>query len=78
MQNNPLQTIMNIANAGKNPEAIFDAMLTQNPQAQQMNTQIKNMMGKQTPKEFCMQLAKQKGINPAEIEQIAQRLAMRR
>lgn len=60
------QTLQNIANAkkqGKSPQMIINMMLQANPQMQQTLTQLKNMVGNRSPKEFFMQLAKQNGAD---------------
>ena len=45
-----------------------------------MNTQItqmKNMVGNKTPKEFVMQMAKQQGIDPNQIMQLASKMGLK-
>lgn len=71
--NNPQlnQTLQYIAMAkkqGKNPQMIMNTMLQQNPQMQQQLTQLKNMVGNRSPREFIMQMAMQNGVEASTIE----------
>ena len=66
-QNNPINAMLNFLNSGGNKEQIFNQFLKNNPQL----NMLQNM---QNPKEMVMQLAKQKGIDINQIEELARKL----
>ena len=68
--NNPIQMVMSFMESGGNPQVLAQQIVNQNPQMVQMISQVKNMAGNKTPKEFAMQLAKQNGMNPKQIENL--------
>lgn len=61
MQNNPMQMIMNMMQMGNNPQQILQNIMMQNPQASAIMNQM-NSSG-MSPKQFCMQYAKQNNLN---------------
>lgn len=62
--NNNLQTIINLANKGKNPNEVMEMIMQQNPNVKQSLTQLQNMAQGRNMKDFVMQLMKQNsGIN---------------
>ena len=70
MNNQLNQILQNIAMAkkqGKNPQAIMNTWMQQNPQMQQTMTQFKNMSNGRNPREFVMQLAMQQGVDEMTI-----------
>lgn len=59
-QNGLLNNVSNIMKGGKNPQAIAQMLLSQNPQiAQQIGGD---------PKAFAMNLMRQRGIDPSQIQ----------
>ena len=70
--NQTLQGIFAMKNAGRNPQAIMQMLMQQNPQTQQMLTQLQNMAQGKDPKEFFTQLAKQNGVNEQNMAQLMQ------
>ena len=68
--NNSIQMVMSFMESGGNPQVLAQQIVNQNPQMVQMISQVKNMAGNKTPKEFAMQLAKQNGMNPKQIENL--------
>ena len=68
--NSAIQSIMQMRNAGQNPQAIMQMMMQQNPQMAQLMTQFQNMSKGQNPKQFIAQLAKQRGVSQENIQQI--------
>lgn len=66
--NSVISQIMALKNQGKNPQAVMQMLFQQNPQYQQMATQLKNMAGGRNPKEFVMQLARQNGVNEENLK----------
>ena len=66
-QNNPINAMLNFLNNGGNKEQIFNQFLKNNPQL----NMLQNM---QNPKEMVMQLAKQKGIDTKQVEELARKL----
>lgn len=66
-QHNPINDMLNFLNNGGSKEQIFAQIIKNNPR---LNT----MIGMQNPKEMVMQLAKQKGIDINQIEELARKL----
>ena len=66
-QKNPINEMLNFLNNGGNKEQIFNQMLANNPQ-------LKMMQAIQNPKEMVMQIAKQKGIDTKQVEELARKL----
>lgn len=69
--NNPINALLNFMNGGGNPQQLIQ-QIQQNPQANAMVQQLQSM-GK-SPKEMVMQIAKQRGIDPTQIEQLVQKM----
>lgn len=70
--NQALQNIIAMKNSGKNPQAILQMLMQQNPQAQQMLTQLQNMSKGKNPREFFSQLARQSGVSEQNMAQLMQ------
>lgn len=66
-QNNPINEMLNFLNNGGNRQQIFNQMLSNNPQLKMLQT-IQN------PREMVMQLAKQRGIDIKQVEELAHKL----
>lgn len=67
VQNNPINEMLNFLNNGGNSQQIFNQMLSNNPQLKMLQT-IQN------PREMVMQLAKQRGIDIKQVEELAHKL----
>lgn len=65
--NNPINDMLNFLNNGGNKEQIFEQMIKNNPQ---LNT----LQRLQNPREMVMQIAKQRGIDVGQIEELAHKL----
>lgn len=70
--NTNIQQIMALKKQGKSPQAVMQMLIQQNPQLQQTLTQMKNMAGNRSPKEFVMQMARQNGVEEATLGMIEQ------
>ena len=68
---------MQFINNGGNPQQIMQMVLQNNPQASQTISQLQNMAQGQNPRDFAMQLAKQKGIDPQQVEQMARMMGLK-
>ena len=66
-QNNPINEMLNFLNNGGNSQQIFNQMLSNNPQLKMLQT-IQN------PREMVMQIAKQRGIDMKQVEELARKL----
>lgn len=66
-QNNPINAMLNFLNNGGSKEQIFNQFLKNNPQL----NMLQNM---QNPKEMVMQIAKQRGIDIKQLEELAHKL----
>lgn len=72
--NDTIQGLLALKNAGRNPNQIMQMLIQQNPQAQQMLTQLQNMAQGRDPRQFLSQLARQNGVSPQNISAIMQML----
>ena len=70
--NQTLQGIINMANAGRNPQQVMQMLIQRNPQLNQALTQLKNMAGNKSMPEFIEQYAKQNGVDQNMISQLTQ------
>lgn len=75
--NNPMNSIIQMMNGGMNPQAIVNQMIKNNPQAQQLLTQIQNTSNGRSPKEMAIQYAKQKGISDKDFNALVSRLGIK-
>lgn len=70
--NQTIQSILQMRNAGQNPQMIMQMMLQRNPQLNQVLSQIQNMAQGRSPQEFVMQLARQNGVNEQNMKALQQ------
>ena len=70
--NMAIQSIMQMKNAGRNPQQVMQMLLQQNPQMQQYLAVLQNMAKGKNPQEFFTQLAKQNGVNDQNLQFIMQ------
>ena len=70
--NQALQNIFQMKKSGKNPQAILQMLLQQNPQVAQLMTQFRNMSNGQNPRDFITQMARQQGLSEQNISTIQQ------
>lgn len=67
---NPMQ-LMNAFRNAKNPQALLQQVMQNNPQLQQVMTQLQNSVGgSMTPEQMARQLAKQNGISDEQLMQM--------
>lgn len=61
-QNNPMMNnLMQLMNMGQNPQQIIQNAIARNPQLQQTFTQMQQ--NNMSPRDMCMQIAQQRGID---------------
>jgi hypothetical protein len=70
--NQTLNYIFQMKNSGKNPQAIMQMLMQQNPQVAQMMTQFRNMSNGHNPRDFITQMARQNGLSEQNISAIQQ------
>lgn len=76
-QQNPLQMMMDFMNTGGDPQQAMKMLIEKNPNTNKVMTQIQNMAKGQNPRDFAMQLAKQKGIDPRQVEDLARKMGLK-
>ena len=77
--NNSLQSIINLANSGKNPNEVINMLIQQNPNIKQGLTQLQNMAQGRNMKDFVMQLMKQNtGINPQMFDNLSRMMGVKK
>lgn len=74
--NSPLNQVLQFINSGGDINVLAHQMMN-NPQANQMMAQAKNMVGNRTPKEFVLQMAQQQGIDSNQIMQLANKMGLK-
>ena len=67
IQNNPINDMLNFLNNGGNSQQVFNQMFANNPQ-------LKMLQAIQNPREMVMQLARKKGVDINQIEELARKL----
>ena len=77
MSQNLLNTFMQLANSGGNPQQIAQQMLMNDPQAREVLQQMQNMANGLSPREFAIKYAEQNGVNPNEFLQFAKRFGLK-
>lgn len=68
--NNRINMLMQMLSNGVTPQQIVQ----QNPQFSQIMTQMKNTFGNKSPRDIAMQLAKQQGIDPKQLDELAHKM----
>lgn len=71
--NNPINMMMQFINNGGNPKQLMEQFMN-NSQSGNIMKQLQNMAGGKSPKDFAMQLAKQKGIDTNQIIQLVNKM----
>lgn len=73
-QNGNAQSFTNFVESIKDPKAYATQLINQNPAARNFISQLPNSTS--NPREMAYMLAKQKGIDPKQIDQIASRFGL--
>lgn len=76
--NQTLEQIIRFYDSGGNPQQVMQNMMQQNPQMNQMQTQMKNMAQGRSPKEFILQMAKQNGVSEQNLQGLARILGAKK
>lgn len=63
-----ISQIMALKKQGRNPQAVMQMLMQQNPQYSQALQQLKNMANGRNPQEFVMQLARQNGVSQENLQ----------
>lgn len=75
--NNPFNRFMQFLNSGGNPQQFANQILQQNPHIRQTMEQLYSTSAGQNPRDIAMQLIKEKGIDPNQIMQIANKMGLK-
>ena len=68
--NQVIQGLLQMKNAGRNPQQVMQMLMQRNPNYQQAMTTLQNMAQGRNPQEFIMQLAKQNGVSQENLQAI--------
>lgn len=68
--NQVIQGLLQMKNAGRNPQQVMQLLVQRNPNYQQAMTTLQNMAQGRNPQEFIMQLAKQNGVTQENMQGI--------
>lgn len=71
MLNSPFDPLVQFVNSGGNPKQLVNQMINNNPQAKQAINAIEQKYKGKTPKQIAMQMAREKGIDLNQVNQIA-------
>lgn len=71
MSNSPFDPVVQFVNSGGNPQQLVNQMINNNPQAKQAINAIEQKYKGKTPKQIAMQMAREKGIDLNQVNQIA-------
>ncbi len=69
--------LMNMLSSSPNPQQMVQQMIGNNPQIKQSITQLKNMAGGKSPREFALQMAKQNNMPIEQITQFLDRMGIK-
>lgn len=69
--NQTIQQLTMFYDSGRNPQQLMQMVAQQNPNMNEMKTQIQNMAQGRTPTEFILQMAKQNGATDENIQNLA-------
>lgn len=75
--NQTIQQLTMFYDSGRNPQQLMQMVAQQNPNMNEMKTQIQNMAQGRTPTEFILQIAKQNGATDENIRNLARILGAR-
>lgn len=73
--NNPINSVIQFLDRGGSPQQLMEQMI--NPQTKQVMEQIKNVSNNQNPRDIAMQLCKERGVDPNQMMQLANRLGLK-
>lgn len=73
MPNNPINQMLQFINNGGNPQNFINS-LAGNQQGVQ---QLKNMVGNRNPRDFVLQMARQRGVDQNQVMQLARKLGLK-
>ena len=76
MSQNLINTFMAMMSGGQNPQQIAQQMLMNDPHAREIFQQMQNMANGLSPRDFAIQYAKQNGVNPDQVLQMARRFGL--
>lgn len=76
-QNNPINSMLQFMNSGGNPQQLAQQILQQNPGVQQAFTRLQQVAAGKNPKDIAMQLAQERGLDPAQLMQVAKRMGLK-
>ena len=68
--NQVIQGLLQMKNAGRNPQQVMQMLMQRNPNYQQAMKTLQNMAQGRNPQEFIMQLAKQNGVSKENLQAI--------
>lgn len=75
--NNPANAMLQFMNGGGNVNDLATQLMNKNPQASQFLQQMKDASKGMNPKDFAMQLARQRGIDPSLLMQVAGKMGIK-
>lgn len=75
--NTSANELLQFLNNGGNPEQLAKQIMNKNPQISKGIQQIKNMAGNRSPREFAIQFAKQRGMDPNLIIQVLNKMGLK-
>ena len=74
MANSPFDSINRFMGRGGNPQQILPMLMQKNPRFNQVMAQIDNMAQGRGYKDLALQLAKQKGIDVGQVQDLVNRM----
>ena len=75
--NQTIQQLTMFYDSGRNPQQLMQMVAQQNPNINEMKTQMQNMAQGRTPTDFILQIAKQNGATEENIQNLARILGAR-
>lgn len=77
VKNNPVFDILQLMQSGVNPQSVAQQILQNNPEAQRFLQDMQYQARNSSPKEVTLNYARQRGINPNDVMQLAARFGLK-
>lgn len=73
----PFSAMSDFIDKGGSPQQAMQMLMSRNPKSKQMMQQIQMLAKGKNPKDFALEMAKQKGIDPNEIINLANKMGLK-
>lgn len=75
--NDPISMMSAFIDNGGNPQQAMQMLMSKNPKSQRMMQQLQMMSKGRNPKDLALEMAKQKGIDPNAVMNLANKMGLK-